>query len=98
MGIRRYARTSVIRGGLQLGTSDAIRVIRDAINNGRIKTTTRTLQGEERLDVLAGKIYGDARNWWIIAAASGIGYGLQVPAGTRIVIPTELSHVTDLIE
>lgn len=98
MGIRRYARAPVIRGGLQLGTSDAIRVIRDAVKNGRLRTTVRTLQGAERLDVLAGKIYGDARNWWIIAAASDIGYGLQVPSGTRIAIPSDLSQVTDLIE
>ena len=98
MGVRRYARSPVIRGGKQLGTSDAVRVIREAVKDGRIQTTTRTLQGEERLDVLAGRLYGDGRNWWIIAAASNIGYGLQVPPGTRIVVPTNLSEVTDLIE
>ena len=98
MGIRRYSRSPVIRGGKQLGTSDAVRVIREAVKDGRIQTTTRTLQGEERLDVLAGKLYGDARNWWIIAAASNIGYGLQVPPGTQIIVPTDRAQVASLIE
>jgi len=51
----------------------------------------------ERLDVIAGRVYGDGRLWWIIAAASGIGWWLQVPAGTRLVIPTSLDAISDLL-
>jgi hypothetical protein len=41
----------------------------------------------QRLDVLAGIEYGDSSLWWIIAAASNIGWGLQVPPGILIKIP-----------
>ena len=54
------------------------------------------LRERERLDVLAGQIYGDARYWWVLAAASDIGWGLQVPPGTLIRIP-QLSDVINLI-
>ena len=97
MAIRRYTRTPVINGGKQLGTPDAAPAIKTAVNAGTISTTTQILQGAERLDVIAGRIYGDARNWWIIAAASGIGWGLQVPPGTRIVIPTDLGQVAAIV-
>jgi hypothetical protein len=43
----------------------------------------------ERLDSLAGTVYGDASLWWIIASASGIGWGMQVPPGTLIFIPND---------
>ena len=52
---------------------------------------------KERLDVLAGKIYGDGGYWWIIAAASGIGWSLQVPPGTRLKIPTKLEQILSLV-
>lgn len=74
-----------------------IRVIRQAADAGSLSVTIRILQGAERLDILAGQLYGDSRNWWIIAAASGIGWGLQVPPGTRLVIPTNLAEVTELV-
>ena len=51
------------------------------------------LKEGERLDVIAGRTYGNARLWWVIAAASGIGWGLQVPPGTQILIPTDLKQV-----
>lgn len=97
MGIRRYTRAPVLGGGTQYGTSLAINVVKQAIDSGEIKTRVITLQGSERLDIIAGREYGDSSNWWIIAAASGIGWGLQVPAGTRIVIPTDLSQIADLV-
>ena len=40
--------------------------------------------GADRLDTLAGTIYGDARYWWVLAAASDIGWCLQIPPGTLI--------------
>ena len=51
----------------------------------------------ERLDVIAGQQYQDASLWWVIAAASNIGWGLQVPAGTKISIPTNISEVLEII-
>jgi len=97
MVIDRYARSPIIRGGSQYGTSTAAVTLKRAVDVGAIAVEERVLQGRERLDVLAGQLYGDSRNWWIIAAASGIGWALQVPPGTRLLIPTDLSQVNDII-
>lgn len=97
MAIRRETRTPVIRGGRQFGTSQAIQTIKAAVEAGEISVRESIMQGEERLDVIAGRTYGDAKNWWVIAAASGIGWVLQVPPGTRLLIPTDLSQVTALV-
>ena len=51
------------------------------------------MQEGERLDTIAGKIYGDSNYWWVIAAASGIGWPLQVPPGTLLRIPEDLGAV-----
>ena len=96
MAINRYARSQVIRGGVQLSTSNVISVIRNAVSEGRIDVQERILQGAERLDVIAGELYGDAQNWWVIAAASDIGWALQVPPGTSIKIP-ELATTLSII-
>jgi hypothetical protein len=92
-GIRRYARTSVLGTGEMYGTSYIVPIIRRNIQNGNIQFTEVVLQGSERLDTLAGRYYGDASLGWLIAAASNIGWMLQVPTGTRIVIP-KLADVT----
>lgn len=89
--LRRYARTPLVTT-TTYGTSYAIPVIRENIKNGTIRFRKQVLQEGERLDVLAGKAYGDGRLWWIIAAASEVGWGLQVPPGTIITIP-ELADV-----
>jgi hypothetical protein len=47
----------------------------------------------KRLDHYANEYYGDANNWWIIAAASGIGWWMQVPAGVVLRIPLDLEDV-----
>lgn len=95
--IKRYTRSPILGGGLQYGTSLSASVIKQAADSGAIQTRAITLKGSERLDTIAGREYGDSGNWWIIAAASGIGWGLQVPDGTRIVIPTNLSQIVDLV-
>lgn len=87
MTIRRYARTRVLGLNFRYGTSFAIPAIRDNIANGNIRYKETILRENERLDILAGQEYGDATLGWIIAAASGIGWMLQVPAGTQIRIP-----------
>ena len=51
----------------------------------------------ERLDTLANRFLGDGRLWWAIAACSQIGWGLQVPPGTIIKIPVNLSQVFGVI-
>lgn len=97
MKIKRYSRAPVLAGGTMYGTSLAINVIKQAVDSNIVKTRVYTLQGAERLDTIAGREYGDSSNWWIIAAASGIGWSLQVPAGTRLIIPTDLNEINDLV-
>lgn len=55
------------------------------------------LTDRQRLDTLSGKHYGDSQYWWIIAAASGIGWGMQVPAGTVIRIPRNVQAAIGLL-
>lgn len=95
--MNRYVRSPILGGGRYFGTSRAASVIKRAVDAGQISTRVITLQGAERLDIIAGRIYGDSRNWWIIAAASGVGWALQVPTITRLVIPTDLSQVAALV-
>ena len=88
MAIRRYSRTPILNFGAQFGTSQAREQIQAAIKNGTIQGKKIVLRGSERLDTMAGVIYGDGSLWWILAAASNIGWGLQVPPGTVLTIPS----------
>jgi hypothetical protein len=85
--MRRYDSTPKIKGGRQRGTSTTVATIRSAVSSGRISYREIVMQEDQRLDVLAGIEYGDSTLWWVIAAASNIGWGLQVPADTLIRIP-----------
>jgi len=81
----RYDRDSLIALGTQLGTARATAGVRKAIRNGTLPIAKSITTCEaDRLDSLAGSIYGDSRFWWVLAAASNIGWGLQVPPGTVI--------------
>jgi len=52
----------------------------------------------ERLDMLAQQFYGDATQWWIIAAANGLGKGtLFTPENVRLRIP-DSSTIQDYID
>lgn len=87
MAFSRYERTPVLGFGNQYGTSITHVAIHDAVKSKRIAYKTVILHEAERLDQLAGKYYGNSRYWWVIAAASNIGWCLQVPPGTIINIP-----------
>lgn len=97
MALNRYASDNLVDQGRLLGTNGAILRIRNAVKLGQITVRTRVIQQGERLDTLAGELYGDGRLWWILAAASNIGWWLQVPSGTRITIPTDLSQIEALV-
>lgn len=85
--MRRYARTPVISFGKQYGTSTTIQAIRKNIDENNIRYDKIVLQDGQRLDSIAGEYYGDAKLWWIIAAASNIGWMFQVPPGTLLTVP-----------
>jgi hypothetical protein len=89
MAFSRYNRTTVIALGAQYGTAEVSQVIRNGIKQGTITVVKQIiLNGVERLDTIAGFEYGDGRYWWVIAAASDIGWGMQLPAGTVLNIPS----------
>jgi len=91
--IRRYQNTKKIKGGRMLATPQAARALTAAVQAGRLRIRTRVLREGERIDIIAGEELGDAKMWWIIAACSGIGWGMQAPAGTSLTIPVKLSDV-----
>ena len=97
MARSRYENVTKIAGGRQYGTSQGHFNIRKSAETGALKVREHVIQEGERLDILAGRQYGDARLWWVIAAASGVGWCLQVPPGTRILIPVDLGQVMRLI-
>ncbi len=96
MAFSRYTRVSVLDFGRQFGTSRVHEVIRAAIANGTLPFQEITLKEAQRLDHIAGYAYGNGRYAWVIAAASDIGWMLQVPPGTHIRIP-DLETVTRLV-
>ena len=97
MSIGRYNFSKKIRNGKYYGTSHASHRINLAVRSGLIDVNTVILAEGQRLDHIAGVAYGDSKLWWVIAAASGIGYGLQPPPGTLIKIPGNLSQVYSVL-
>ncbi len=45
------------------------------------------IQAGEELDLLAFKYAGKSRLWWLIADVNDVMFPLDVPAGTRLLIP-----------
>jgi|688.fasta_scaffold01900_34 nucleoid-associated protein YgaU len=85
--MRRYSNSLTIMGGKSLDSRSMATTVRNLVASGQLSTTIITLKEGERLDQIAGKYYGDSTLWWVIAAASGIGWGLQCPPGTVVAIP-----------
>jgi hypothetical protein len=94
--LKRYANTIKLDSARQYGTSATISNIRLAMKNGELSYQSIVLTGFERLDTLAAINYGDGRLWWVLAAASDIGWGMQVPPGTLIKIPN-INQITGLL-
>lgn len=97
MAVSRYQKDTIIGAPQRLSTAEAVNRIRRAQAAGFIPTRELILVEGQRLDQLAGQLYGDGRLWWILAATSNIGWGLQVPPGTRILIPQDIGRVLELV-
>lgn len=67
--------------------------VKKMIDSGALPFETFTLSQGQRLDIVSANYYGDPSYWWVIAAASGIGWQCQVPAGTVLRLPISLSDV-----
>ena len=74
-----------------------VNMIKRGVERGELSFITEILQEGRRLDHVAFDYYQDARLWWIIAAASGIGWWLQCPPGTRLTIPTDLGQILTFV-
>lgn len=96
MAFSRYRRSKVLDLGRQFGTGRVHEVIRAAIADGSLSFREMTLHEAQRLDHVAAIEYGNGRYAWIIAAASEIGWMLQVPPGTHLRIP-DLDAVARLV-
>jgi hypothetical protein len=97
MAFSRYRNSPKLALGTQYGTSRSVEIVRRGVRNGTIPIIdVVTLTGNQRLDHLAAIYYKDSRYWWVLAAASEIGWGLQLPAGTVINIP-DLTVVSSVI-
>ena len=83
--------------GKSISNSNAVNIIQQGIRQGEIDVEIVSLAGNQRLDVLSGQFYGTSEFWWIIAAASGIGWGLQVPPGTLIKVPKNIEKVLSIL-
>ncbi|OUU74577.1 MAG: hypothetical protein CBC29_07305 [Methylococcaceae bacterium TMED69] len=90
---KRYSNNRLIKGGNALGTSRTIPKVRIAAENGLFKTRSYTVKEGERLDIIAGRFFGDGALWWIIAALSGIGWSMQVPPGTLLTLPVNIKDL-----
>jgi hypothetical protein len=96
MATSRYAFTPRI-DNTRLSTTTLSSKIYQAALNGQISYSDSRLINKQRLDHIAFTTYGDSALWWVIAAASGIGWSLQCPAGTTIRIPTDLNQIFALM-
>lgn len=83
--------------GKKKATASVISKIRYAQRLGLIQTTDILIQESQRLDHLAFEYFQNSDWWWVLAATSNIGWGLQVPPGTIIKVPTDISKIKALV-
>ena len=91
MSIGRYTFANRFNAGEGISNPRSSSKIFRAVESGQISVTYTRLGGAQRLDAIAYEKYGDGSYWWVIAAASGIGYCLQASAGAYLRIPNNLS-------
>lgn len=96
MSTSRYAFQPIIDGKFY-ATSELYSQIYQAIDRGEVPATVKQLSSATRLDILAFECYGDASLWWIIAAASGIGWSMQLSPGAYVRVPTDLNVIYEIM-
>lgn len=94
--MRRYGKDRRIRGG-KLETAKTMSAIRRAKEFGLIPVREVILTESQRLDHLAQEYLGNSRLWWVLAALSDIGWGLQLPPGTVVNVPTDITAIQKIV-
>tara|TARA_B100000700_G_C14636553_1_gene665332 strand:- start:246 stop:533 length:288 start_codon:yes stop_codon:yes gene_type:complete len=94
--MRRYTRDQRIGGG-KLQTAKTVTRLRRAKELGLIPTKQVVLKESQRLDHLAAEYLGNSRLWWVLAALSDIGWGLQLPPGVVINVPTQMGPIESIV-
>ena len=97
MAFSRYALLGKVKNNTGLETSVNMSRIHRAVEQKQIDVTVLVLEEGQRLDQIAGVFYNDSGYWWVIAAASGIGWALQLPPGTVLRIPNNIGDVLGLL-
>ena len=90
--MKRYGRDRRIRGNKR-ETAKTMNALRRAHELGLVTTYEVILQESQRLDHLAYEYLGDDKLWWVLAALSNIGWALQLPPGTVIKIPNDITKI-----
>lgn len=96
MATSRYAFVRRLEG-TRIATTDVSSRLYFAAQNNQIGYNVLTLADKQRLDHIAATTYGDSTLWWVIAAASGVGWAAQCPAGTVLRVPNDLNQVYSLL-
>ena len=89
----RYKSDGVIKRGKSRGSPLMATKLRQAHAAKQIDSVQIVIGSATRLDHLAFQYMGDPSYWWAIAALSNIGWGLQLPPGTLVVIPTNIKQI-----
>jgi nucleoid-associated protein YgaU len=99
MALSRYtfSKRVTVDGNSLITQSKVSTRVHAAVSRGNLDVQDHVVEEGERLDSLAGLFYGDGSLWWVIAAASGIGWAAQVPPGTLLRIPTNLDQIYSLV-
>tara|TARA_Y100001938_G_scaffold150672_1_gene242734 strand:+ start:987 stop:1280 length:294 start_codon:yes stop_codon:yes gene_type:complete len=96
MAESRYTFSKKLKDGRLISSASTYKINR-AVRSGTIPYSTIILEQGQRLDHIAGAVYGDSTLWWVIAAASGVGWALQCPPGTIIKIPNNAADAFRVI-
>lgn len=94
--MKRYTRDQRIAGG-KLQTAKAVVRIRRAKELGLIRTKQIVIKESQRLDHLAAEHLGSSHLWWVLAALSDIGWGMQIPPGVVINVPIDMRPISKLV-
>lgn len=88
-----FSKKITYNGKSIIATNKTSSRIYSGVLNKKIDCSKYIIKEGERLDTLSLRFYNTSSYWWILAAASGIGWPLQISPGTIIAIPSNLNEL-----